>query len=218
MSDFGPEHIRTIVQGMVILVLSIAVHEFGHAWVADRMGDRLPRQQGRVTLNPVVHADPVGTLLLPLLFLSMTSGFGFGWGKPVEHTTHNRKKRLFISAAGPMMNVVLAVIIAAINVGLIVGGVLVYQVGFSRVLEYAVGLNFVLFFFNLLPASPLDGGSVARGLIPDSWVEGWDKVAVYAPFVVMAFIMISQLSWIVRTPALFLTKHLHEGLMLPFGL
>jgi Zn-dependent protease len=217
-TDFGPERIRWIVQGMVILILSIAVHEFGHAWVADRLGDRLPRRQGRVTLNPLAHADPIGTVLLPLVFLTATGGMGFGWGRPVQHTTHDRKKRLLIAAAGPGMNVVLAILIATLHVGLIAAGVLTTRPAMSEVLAYAVGLNFVLFFFNLLPAAPLDGGSVARGLMPDRWLDGWDRFAVYAPFVVMAFLMPTPLGRIFLWPAELLRAQLYNGLGLVFGL
>lgn len=216
-TDFDAERIRWIVQGMVVLLLSIAVHEFGHAWVADRIGDRLPRRQGRVTLNPIAHADPIGTLLLPVVFLAATGGLGFGWGKPVEHTTYDRKKRLYISAAGPAMNVVLGVILATVHVSLLATGVLAADHPMSAAIGYGVMLNFALFCFNLLPASPLDGGSVVRGLIPESWVGAWDRFAVYAPFVVMAFILISPLSRIVTWPARFLTVQLYGLLQLLLG-
>ncbi len=216
-ADFTPEKIRWIVQGMIILLLSIAVHEFGHAYAADRIGDRLPRRQGRLTLNPMAHADPIGTLLLPLLFLVSTSGLGFGWGKPVEHTTHDRKKRVYISFAGPAMNIILGTVVAIIHCALVVSGALRVDHALSTALGYAVVLNFVLFFFNLLPAAPLDGGSVARGLIPRSWLDTWDKVAVYAPFVVMAFILIGPLGQVFTYPARFCMAKVYEGLAMVFG-
>jgi Zn-dependent protease len=201
---------------MIILLLSIAVHEFGHAYAADRIGDRLPRRQGRVTLNPLAHADPIGTLLLPLLFLATTGGLGFGWGKPVEHTTHDRKKRVFISFAGPAMNVILGTTVAIIHTALLATHVLSLEHAISQALFYAVMLNFVLFFFNLLPASPLDGGSVARGIIPHSWVEHWDKFATYAPFVVMAFMLVPRLGKAFTLPARFLATQLYHLLGIIF--
>jgi Zn-dependent protease len=216
MDALTPEKIRLIVQGMIILLLSIAVHEFGHAYAADRMGDRLPRRQGRVTLNPVAHADPIGTLLLPFLFLAMTQGLGFGWGKPVEHTTHDRKKRLYISFAGPAMNVILACVIAILHAGLLAAGVFSFEARISEALVYAVLLNFVLFFFNLLPAAPLDGGSVARGLIPRSWLDAWDRFAVYAPFVVMAFILVGPLGRAFTLPARFMSTQVYNLLGIIF--
>jgi Zn-dependent protease len=187
---------------MIVFILSVAIHEFGHAYVADKFGDRLPRAQGRVTLNPMAHADPIGTLLLPFFFLATTGGLGFAWGKPVEHTTHDRRRRLFISFAGPAMNVLLAAITAAVAVA-----VVRFQVSApdSRLVEgliLAVNLNFGMFFFNLLPAAPLDGGSVVRGLIPDSWVDAWDEYAKYAPFVLLAFLLIPRIRVIVWRPAM----------------
>lgn len=217
MDELTPERIRWIVQGMIILLLSIAVHEFGHAYAADRIGDRLPRRQGRVTLNPVAHADPIGTLLLPLLFLATTHGLGFGWGKPVEHTTHDRKRRVFISFAGPAMNVLLGITVAIIHSALVATGVLRVDHHLSGALGYAVVLNFVLFFFNLLPAAPLDGGSVARGLIPRRWLDGWDRFAVYAPFLVMAFILVPALGRVFTYPARFCMAQLYQGVALIFG-
>lgn len=217
-TDLTPEKIRWIVQGMVILILSIAVHEFGHAYTADRMGDRLPRRQGRVTLNPIAHADLIGTIILPLIFLVATGGLGFGWGKPVEHTTHDRKRRVYISFAGPAMNVILGTTIAIILVALLAAGTVQPYEPIHRGLDYAVRLNFVLFFFNLIPAHPLDGGSVARGLIPRSWLDAWDKYAVYAPFVLMAIIAVPELGRIFLWPAMFVVNKLYILLGMIFGI
>lgn len=217
-TDLTPERIRWIVQGMVILLLSIAVHEFGHAYTADRMGDRLPRRQGRVTLNPIAHADLIGTIILPLIFLVATNGLGFGWGKPVEHTTHDRKRRVFISFAGPAMNVILGTMIAIVHVTLLMLGTVSPATPMHLALKYAVTLNFVLFFFNLIPAHPLDGGSVARGLIPRSWLDAWDRYAVYAPFVLMAIIAVPVLGRIFLWPAVFVVDQLYELLGLVFGI
>lgn len=200
MGDMSPDRVQMIVVGMIIFILSVAVHEFGHAFVADKLGDRLPRAQGRVTLNPLAHADPIGTLLLPFFFLATTGGLGFAWGKPVMHTTHDRKKRLLIAAAGPLMNIVLAVAAAGLAVALVRLDVVSFEQAVKAIVP-VVALNFILFFFNLLPAAPLDGSSVVRGLIPDSWVEAWDRYAVYAPFVLLAFLIIPKVGTIVWTPA-----------------
>ena len=216
MGDMSPETIRTIVVGMIIFLLSVAVHEFGHAYVADKLGDRLPRAQGRVTLNPMAHAHWFGTLLLPFLFLSTTGQLGFAWGKPVEHTTHDRKRRLFISIAGPAMNIVLAVIVATLTVALVRFEVLSKPEAIAS-LTSVVFFNFILFFFNLIPANPLDGGSVARGLIPESWVDAWDEYSVYAPFVLLAILMIPKIQIIFVRPARECTIWLFEALARLFG-
>jgi Zn-dependent protease len=216
MGDLSPEKIRFIVVGMIVFILSIAVHEFGHAFVADKLGDRLPRRQGRVTLNPVAHIDPIGTLLLPFLMLALQPGFGLAWGKPVYHTTHDRKKHLLIAFAGPAMNVLLALIVTVITVALVRFEVLAKPEAILA-LKNVVFFNFILFFFNLIPAAPLDGGSVARGLIPESWIEAWDRYAQYAPFVLLAFLMIPQMGTIVSRPALEATQFLFRHVGRLFG-
>jgi len=213
-----PERIQLVVQGMILLILSVAVHEFGHAWAANRMGDSLPRRQGRLTLNPLAHADPIGTIALPLLFLVTTGSMGFGWGKPVEHTTHDRKKRLVISFAGPAMNVILAVILGVVHCALLATGTLEVSSKLSGALYMGVFLNFILFCFNLLPAAPLDGGSVFRGLIPESWVRTYDEYAVYAPFVVLGFMLIPQFRVVVTWPAMKLTTSLYQLASMAMGL
>src|SRR5262245_61022755 len=115
---------RALILGLITLVLSIAVHEFSHAFVADRLGDRLPRHQGRVTLNPLAHADPIGTLLFPALGIIFGIG-AFGWGRPVQVNpgSFTRKLRMrtahmFVAAAGPISNVVFAVLISLVLFGL----------------------------------------------------------------------------------------------------
>ena len=137
-----------------------AVHEFGHAYVADRLGDPLPRQQGRVTLNPLAHIDLVGTVLLPAL-MALGVGVPLGWGKPVEWTGHPRYLtrrfhmrtiRLMVSVAGPAMNLLLALLVSVVlvvGVRLRLGGE-----GFFLVCQYLVRLNLGLMFFNLLPVPP----------------------------------------------------------------
>lgn len=217
--DLGPEQIRWIIQGMIILILSIAVHEFGHAIVADKLGDRTPRSQGRVTLNPVAHADPIGTLLFPLMGLLFTGGasFGFGWGRPVMVTpvSFSRKLRMrtahmLVAAAGPFMNITLGVIVGLTHLALLKAGVLEPGSQLNVALNYAVVLNFILAFFNLIPAPPLDGGTVIEGLLPDSALDTWRQVAVYGPFILMAVIFIPQLRHLFVGPALWLHGQFYD--------
>lgn len=217
MGDMSPERVRTVVVGMIIFILSVAVHEFGHAFVADRLGDRLPRRQGRVTLNPMAHADPIGTLLLPFFFLATTGQYGFAWGKPVLISPrHTRRNDLLISFAGPAMNVLLAVLAATVTVALVRLEVVDRETAL-KALAPVVFLNFIMFFFNLLPAAPLDGSSVVRGLIPEAWVDTWDSYARYAPFVLLAFLLIPRAGVIVQRPALEVTLWLFNNLFRLFG-
>jgi Zn-dependent protease len=215
LSDIGPEEIKWMVQGMIILILSIACHEFGHAIVADRLGDGIPRSQGRVTLNPVSHADPIGTLLFPVLGFIFTGGkaFGFGWGRPVmvNPVSFTRRFRMrtghmMVALAGPAMNIVLALVIGLVHFGMLKSGVIDFHSKLNEILWYGVALNFILCFFNLIPAYPLDGGAVLEGLLPDRALDTWNQIKVYGPFILMAVIFIPQLKVVFLTPALWCTE------------
>jgi Zn-dependent protease len=214
--ELSSTEVRLIIQSMIILILSIAVHEFGHAIVAHKLGDRLPQRQGRVTLNPIAHMDPIGTLAFPLIFLVYTGGqsIGFGWGKPVQvnpvafsRRFRMRTAHLMVAIAGPAMNIAFGLVISLIHLGLVKGGVIAIGDELSIALYRAVWLNVILFFFNLIPAPPLDGGAVVRGLLPDRLVPGFDKFAVYGPFVLMAVIFIPNMHKIFFEPALWVITH-----------
>jgi Zn-dependent protease len=208
--DLTGEQIQQIIQALIILILSICVHEFGHAIVADKLGDPLPRSQGRTTLNPVAHADPIGTLLFPLISLVATAGasLGFGWGRPVEvsprHFTRRismRTGHMLVAAAGPMMNILFGIFISLVLLTLLTTGVLAPDSRLVDALRSAIFINFVLAFFNLIPAPPLDGGTVIEGLLPARYLPTWHKLAVYGPFVLMAVIFIPQVRNVFLAPA-----------------
>lgn len=213
--DLSPEKIRWIITALLVLIASTALHEFGHAIVAHKLGDPTPSSQGRVTLNPIAHADPIGTLLLPLMSLIYGGGV-MGWGRPVL-TTPSRYTRRFsmgtgqalVAVAGPSMNILLALVVGVVHGVLLHQGVLTLASPVSRALHFAVLLNFTLFFFNLLPSPPLDGGYIARRFVPLRHRASFDKIAVYGPFVVMAFVMISPLSKVIWWPASQLTQGLY---------
>jgi len=221
MSQLGPEQIKWILTSILVLVGSVAVHEFGHALMADKLGDDTPRRQGRVTLNPLAHADPIGTLLLPLLggVMSAAGGRvgGFGWGRPVQWQPSriNRKWKMgtatiLVALAGPGMNVVLAVLVAGTHAILISTGVIPLHGDVSEILFYVVGTNFILFFFNLVPAPPLDGGHVAQELMPYGKRKAFEEYARFGPFVVMAVAMIPQIAQIFVIPARFCARGLYQ--------
>jgi Zn-dependent protease len=189
--DFSPEQIRGILQALGFLVISIALHEYGHAIVADKLGDSLPRRQGRTTLNPLAHSDPIGTLAFPLLGLIATkgAGIGFGWGKPVlvqpNHFTRRFKQRtshMFVAAAGPAMNVLLAILISTIHLILLKSGVLDYGNAVSRALVMGALLNFGLAVFNCIPAPPLDGGTIIEGFLPNNAADHYAGDWATSPF------------------------------------
>lgn len=217
--DFTPEQIRWIFTAMIVLIASIALHEFGHALVATLVGDDTPKRQGRLTLNPLAHADPIGTLALPLLALIVTHGnsTGFGWGKPVQWQPRNatrrwpmRRSEAMVAIAGPLMNLLLGTVVAVTHGILLKTGVLGFDNAVNRALVYAVMLNFTLMLFNLIPAPPLDGGWIAGWAVPARHRATWEKFSVYGPFVVMAFVMISPLSKIFTVPAMAMTRGIYS--------
>ena len=176
----------------LLLVVCITIHEWAHAWVADKLGDPLPRQQGRVTLDPRSHIDPIGTLLIPLIMIFASPGFAIiGWGKPVQISLPNRetKKRddILITIAGPLSNLSIA-FICSLSFGLF------YR--FVPLGEYAllflyqiVSLNAVLFLFNLLPIPPLDGSHILKNMV-NMKDETFLKFSKYGFFILIILINI----------------------------
>lgn len=144
----------------LVLVASITIHEFAHAWMADRLGDPTPRSQGRVSLNPLVHLDPLGSLAIVLI--------GFGWGRPVIFDPYNLKNPVkdaaLIALAGPVSNLILASVVAiALKLGLL--GFL-GTIGAGAIVSLIVSLNVMLAIFNLVPVYPLDGEKILLALLP----------------------------------------------------
>ena len=150
----------TILFLVVAFLIAITVHEAAHAYMADKLGDPTARVQGRLTLNPIVHLDLYGTVLIPLFLMIIGSPFVFGWAKPVPVDPYNlkdpRKDSALISLAGPLANMILATIAA----------LLIKFIGPVDFLYILVQYNVVLAVFNLLPIHPLDGGKVLVGILP----------------------------------------------------
>ena len=173
----------------VLLVISLTVHEAAHAWSANRLGDPTARLLGRLSLNPAVHVDPIGTLLLPLV--GMMSGGGFiGWAKPVPVNLSNlrgnwKQKHMLIAAAGPASNLLLATI-AAVVVQIVTGGVPYGTSAYGvRVLRFFVDLNLLLTVFNLVPIPPLDGGTVLAALLPRHLAEPFEQLRPWGFLIVI---------------------------------
>jgi Zn-dependent protease len=197
-----PEKLRFGLLYLVALVLSICVHEFGHAFVADKLGDPLPRSQGRVTLNPLAHIDPIGTLLLPLV--AIFSGPALGWGKPVQislsprHITRKisiRTAHALVAIAGPAMNVLFAILLSAI---------FLFLVRYAAYRELAIGIagviqmNIGLCLFNLLPIPPLDGGAILARFVPrrhDNILDGLNRYGFIILFALLMTGLLSTLMW-----------------------
>lgn len=147
---------------LLILILSLSVHEFAHALVADKLGDPTPRHQGRLTLNPLAHIDPLGLLSLILV--------RFGWGKPVQIDPYNlqnpRRDELLISLAGPVSNLFLAIIISLLSK--------IFSF-YPEIILLTIFLNVSLAIFNLVPIYPLDGSKIFLNLLPPNSRPSWES-------------------------------------------
>jgi Zn-dependent protease len=189
---------KSIIDGLLLylgLVVLLTFHEFGHAWMAWKCGDDTARSQGRVSLNPLVHIDLIGTVFFPLLaiFLSASGStlgrFIVGWAKPVPVTLANlrnpRMDDILITLAGPWMNLLLAVVI----MGLARVGGAVQSDGMVEICLNVARMSLLLCFFNLLPIPPLDGSRVARVLIGMSY-ETYYQIARYGFFILVIVLQV----------------------------
>jgi Zn-dependent protease len=199
-------NVAQIVIGMIVLLFSLTVHEMAHAWTADRLGDPTARLLGRVSLNPLVHADPVGTILFPLV--AMVSHLPLiGWAKPVPVNTrylhHQRRDYVLVAAAGPASNLALAlcaaVLLAALPISPQTLGESNVSVPIAGFLSQLVQLNVLLAVFNMIPIPPLDGGNVLAGLLPLSFAGAFNRVRPYG-FVVLYALILSGTLWTILGP------------------
>ncbi len=186
----------TLVNGLISyigLVLLLTLHEFGHAWTAWKCGDDTARLQGRVSLNPLVHIDPIGTVLIPLLglFLPGAGRFLVGWAKPVPVNLHNlpnpRVDDVLITMAGPLVNLILAILLVGLaRVGVFVG----LPDMRDTCIDFAY-LSLLLCFFNLIPIPPLDGSRVLRVLTGMSY-ETYYQISRFGIFILILVLQIPQ--------------------------
>jgi Zn-dependent protease len=196
--DISPDQLRDALLYLIAFVVSITVHEFGHAYTADKLGDQLPRSQGRVTLSPLAHYDLVGTIILPLVgaFSSMPL---IAWGKPVQINPrhHTRLGNLLVSVAGPAMNLVLAGVASAAIIGLGRAGVM-HETLALLLINFIVALNIRLMFFNLIPLPPLDGSAVLDYLLPNDLKIVSQTLRRYGMVVLYVLLLSGAISFLMR--------------------
>lgn len=210
--DLTPDHIAQGLTYFVVLLFSLSFHESAHAWTASRLGDDTARNLGRVSLNPLVHIDFLGTVIMPLLQIFGPAGIPlFGWAKPTPYDPRNfrpgelRRGHVLVAAAGPLSNLVLAV---AFTAGLFVAARAV-RGGISEpllnLLFTGVLMNVALAVFNLVPLPPLDGSKVAAFGLPRELGEAYDRVVrPYGSWILLILFATGALSRVVSPVIVFL--------------
>jgi Zn-dependent protease len=195
--------LKSIIPFAIAILYALTIHEFFHAWTANKLGDPTAKMQGRLTLNPLAHLDPLGTICFIIAH--------FGWGKPVPvnpaYFKHPRRDDVLVSAAGPISN-----IISALFFGIIFQ-ILYKFTGVTsdlfEVLKQLILINLILAFFNFIPLYPLDGSHILKGFLPRNMLSGYETVCRYGPFILLGVILLGNfaripiLSYIIWPPTIF---------------
>ena len=194
----------SIIFSIVILIMSVVLHELSHGYAAVALGDPTPRIQGRLTLNPLKHLDPVGSVLVPII--TSLFGFTFGWAKPVQWNPYNLKNprsgEVIIAAAGPACNLLIAVVF----------GLLIrfapFSSSFVEISSYVVLINIVLALFNLVPLPPLDGSHILFSLLPPSMSNVRMVIQRYSIFFLLIALFVI---WPLVSPLIYILFHALTG-------
>ncbi len=197
--------IQKIAVGALPVIFAITVHEFAHGWVASKFGDQSAKMLGRLTLNPIKHIDPIGTILVPIVLLIFT-GFVFGWAKPVPVNANNfkspRTDMAWVAIAGPISNFLMAIAWAVVlKIGLLlqtstpdIGQFLIY----SGVI--GVSINLILAILNLLPIPPLDGSHIASAFLSKRLAWQFNRIAPYGFFILIGLMLLGLLTPLIMEP------------------
>lgn len=203
---------------IVILILSIILHEMAHGFAADRLGDPTARMQGRLSPNPLVHIDPLGSIVIPALLILSQANFLFGWAKPVPYNPYNLRDQRWgeakVAAAGPAVNILLALVF-----GLLIrfAPAIGLDAAFIDIAAYVVYINLLLAFFNLIPFPPLDGSKIIQIFLPlsarmsyQNFLHNFERFGLLGSFLFI-FIFI-QLLWVPFSQFVFFIFGLFTGL------
>lgn len=197
---------QKIAVWLLPVLFAITVHEVAHGWVANKLGDSTARMMGRLTLNPIKHIDPIGTVLIPAITL-LTSGFIFGWARPVPVTWQNlrqpRRDMALVAVAGPAANLLMALVWALVlKVGVH------YHAAFGALAQplilmgvAGIFVNTLLLLVNLVPVPPLDGGRLLTGILPRAVAVRFNRIEPFGIFIVLG-LLITGILWAVINPFL----------------
>jgi len=179
---------------VLILLISITFHEYAHGWMAHRLGDPTPKDNGRLTLNPLAHIDPFGTVILPILLLIISRGsFAIGYAKPVPinpyHFRNPKKGIRLVGAAGPLANFIMAIILTLI--------LKIKILPFPEIIILGIVLNLILALFNLIPIPPLDGSKILASLLPSRLAYKYLKIEPYGFVIIMFLVMVDFFKWFI---------------------
>jgi Zn-dependent protease len=200
----------TLIARLIVLVFTFTIHEFAHAWTATQFGDETPRQFGRLTLNPIAHLDPMGSLLLLVA--------GFGWAKPVPINPYVLGRRspaavMWVSLAGPFSNLLMAILAAVpFRMGLIspyagIGATRAILPTIPQIFNEFIYINLLLCLFNLIPLAPLDGEKILEYFLPPSISKVFDDIRPYGPVILIVLVLVAPMFGVniigkIITPAL----------------
>ena len=215
--DFA-QIVQTVALYALPVLFAITVHEAAHGYAARHFGDNTAHMLGRITLNPLKHIDPLGTIAMPLMLYFATSGaFLFGYAKPVPvnfgRLRNPKKDMVWVALAGPGANLVQAILWTLALYGLIAAGV--DERFFTGMCEAGVLVNLVMFAFNLFPLPPLDGGRILVGLLPQPLAWQVSRIEPWGFFVVMALVITGVVSSLWMRPLIALTSRLIQLLLTP---
>lgn len=193
-----------ILISIAIFLIAVTFHEYAHGWMANRFGDSTARLLGRLTLNPLAHLDPIGSVVLPFLLIVTRSPVVFGWAKPVPvdvRSLRNPKEdMIWVGLAGPGANFLLAALLA-----------ILFQIGFGsvpffgRIILMGIIINLILAFFNLIPIPPLDGSRIVSGLLPYRYAHRFSQIEPFGIFIIFGLLIFGVFRNLILPMALVLT-------------